>query len=84
MFEAKAKAEAIFRDRDRTRATVADVEPDRPASTSGVAWENTRCRSCTRLLCKNTRDALRPGQMIEIKCGHCNTVNFLMGRPDVA
>jgi phage FluMu protein Com len=56
---------------------------ERPTSTS-VHWEDMRCRSCTRLLCKNTRNALRPGQMIEIKCSACNAVNFLMGRPDVA
>lgn len=45
-------------------------------------WESTRCRCCTRLLCKNTRDALRPECVIEIKCGDCKTLNYLMGRPE--
>lgn len=43
--------------------------------------EETRCRQCARLLCKNTREALRPGQLIEIKCASCNVMNFLVGRP---
>jgi phage FluMu protein Com len=47
-------------------------------------WEQTRCRECGRLLCKNTRDALKPSQMIEIKCGGCNVLNYIVGRLDVA
>lgn len=47
------------------------------------AWEPARCRSCTRLLCKHTRDAVRPGKMIEIKCGGCNALNYIMGPLEV-
>jgi len=45
-------------------------------------WEDLRCRSCRRLLAKNTRDALRPGAMVELKCKSCNTLNFLVGKPE--
>lgn len=45
--------------------------------------EEVRCQSCTKLLCKrSTNAALRPGELIEIKCAKCNTVNYLMGQPD--
>jgi phage FluMu protein Com len=52
------------------------------ASVAETTWESTRCRCCMRLLCKNTRNALRPECVIEIKCGDCKTMNYLMGRPD--
>jgi phage FluMu protein Com len=55
---------------------------DPPIEPVVPTWESTRCRSCGRLLCKNTRDALRPECVIEIKCGDCKTLNYLMGRPD--
>ena len=56
-----------------------DVEAPAPVV---APWEHTRCRGCSRLLCKNTRDALRPECVIEIKCGDCKTLNYLMGRPE--
>jgi len=52
------------------------------AAVVDTTWESTRCRCCTRLLCKNTRNALRPECVIEIKCGDCKTLNYLMGRPE--
>ena len=60
-----------------------DTSPPAAERQVRATWEDTRCRSCARLLCKNTRDALRAGQMIEIKCGACNTTNYLVGRPEV-
>jgi phage FluMu protein Com len=63
-----------------SRSPVADP-PAEPAIETPSSWEATRCRSCQRLLCKNTRDALRPECIIEIKCGDCKTLNYLMGRP---
>jgi hypothetical protein len=64
------------------RRVVALVEPPIAAPAVESPWESTRCRCCTRLLCKNTRDALRPECVIEIKCGDCKTLNYLMGRPE--
>lgn len=62
------------------RRTVEDDPPvDRPIA---AAWEVVRCRQCRRLLARNTRAALRPGEMLEIKCGSCNTMNFLVGVTD--
>ena len=41
-----------------------------------------RCSGCGRIICKRSdADAIRPGQMIEIKCG-CNQMNYLMGTID--
>jgi len=64
------------------RATVDLVDQPSAAPVLDSTWESTRCRCCTRLLCKNTRDALRPECVIEIKCGDCKTLNYLMGRPE--
>jgi len=41
--------------------------------------EETRCRKCRRLLLKVTPDALKPGAKLEVKCGSCNSFNFLIG-----
>jgi phage FluMu protein Com len=43
------------------------------------AWEDVRCRQCRRLLCKQTRNPLKASEMIEIKCGACNSLNYLYG-----
>jgi phage FluMu protein Com len=44
-------------------------------------WEEVRCRSCKRMLCKTTAQPLKPSEMIEIKCVKCDALNYLMGRP---
>lgn len=69
---------------NRRDSAVLVVDPPIAAETPVVAapWEETRCRCCTKLLCKNTRNALRPECAIEIKCGDCKTLNYLMGRPE--
>ena len=69
---------------DRRGAVVdtAEAPPAIVAAVPETPWESTRCRCCTRLLCKNTRNALRPDCVIEIKCGDCKTLNYLMGRPE--
>jgi len=46
-------------------------------------WERLRCRECRRLLLKATPFCLREGAALEVKCSHCNTMNYLLGRPDV-
>lgn len=58
-----------------------DEQTTAPPIDKGVtaAWEDLRCRQCRRLLARNTRSALRPGEMLEIKCGHCNVRNYLVG-----
>lgn len=45
--------------------------------------EATECHSCGKLLCENTRNAIRAGQIVAIKCGRCNAMNYLMGASDV-
>jgi phage FluMu protein Com len=47
-------------------------------------WEDVRCRHCKRLLAKITRDALTARAMAELKCGSCNTLNYLVGHVDEA
>ena len=66
----------------RRAALVAPVDVAADPPVVETPWESTRCRCCTRLLCKNTRNALRPECVIEIKCGDCKTLNYLMGRPE--
>ena len=43
------------------------------------AWDSFRCRKCQKLLLKIHADALRPSKAIEVKCGGCKTLNYLMG-----
>ena len=38
-----------------------------------------RCRRCQRLLCKAS--PLKQGT-VEIKCPHCDSMNYLTGRPE--
>jgi len=46
-------------------------------------WEEVRCRTCKRLLCKTTVSSpLRGAEAIEIKCAKCDALNYLMGRPE--
>lgn len=54
----------------------------RRAADSGFTrrLEVTKCHQCNRVLCENTRDALRPGEMVAIKCGRCNTMNYMLGQ----
>jgi hypothetical protein len=40
-----------------------------------------RCSGCGKIICKTTVDAVRAGQVIEIKCG-CNQRNYLIGSID--
>lgn len=54
-------------------------EPASPSFVERRDWERARCRGCARTLCKHTREALRPGMVIEIKCGGCNAMNYIMG-----
>lgn len=42
-----------------------------------------RCAQCGRTVCKATKDAVRAGEVIEIKCSRCNQRNYLMGAIDV-
>lgn len=46
-------------------------------------YERVCCRNgeCRALLMKATASCLREGGAIEIKCGKCNTMNYLLGRP---
>jgi phage FluMu protein Com len=39
-----------------------------------------RCTGCHRLLQKVEELALRPGRRLEIKCGHCKMLNYLVGK----
>lgn len=51
-------------------------------SVSKPVEQLVRCRKCRKLLCKVTsRDAVRQGEQVEIKCSNCNDVNYLVGRP---
>jgi phage FluMu protein Com len=47
-----------------------------------VRWVEMRCVRCARLLQKVEQHALRPGKRLEIKCGHCKVMNYLVGEPD--
>lgn len=52
------------------------------AASSGkgrVRWQEMRCVRCGRLLQKVEENALRPGKQLEIKCGHCKVMNYLVG-----
>lgn len=46
---------------------------------SRVRWQEMRCIRCGRLLQKVEENALRPGKHLEIKCGHCKVMNYLVG-----
>jgi phage FluMu protein Com len=46
---------------------------------SKVQWREMRCVRCGRLLQKVEENALRPGKRLEIKCGHCTVINYLVG-----
>lgn len=56
-----------------------DGEAPPPDRAVEAAWEDIRCRQCRRLLAKNTRSALRQDAMVELKCGSCNTLNYIVG-----
>lgn len=57
-----------------------DAAPDLPMGARVErAWEDVRCRQCRRLLAKVTKRALRPEELVEIKCPSCNTRNYLAG-----
>lgn len=57
-------------------------EPDRTEYRQANRLEATQCHTCKKLLCENTRDAIRPGKIVAIKCGRCNAMNYLMGPTD--
>ena len=44
-----------------------------------LRWQEMRCVRCGRLLQKVEENALRPGKRLEIKCGHCKVMNYLVG-----
>lgn len=54
---------------------------DEPVAVTDRQWEEVRCRTCKRLLCKTTVHPLRPSEIVEIKCAKCDALNYLMGRP---
>ena len=58
------------------------IEPRDPAS-ARVSRELAvvRCSRCSKIICKRTSNALRAGEVVEIKCG-CNELNYLMGGID--
>lgn len=59
-------------------------ESDKPARAAEAFMQDlrvVRCSGCGKIICKSTREAVRTGQVIEIKCG-CNQLNYLMGRFD--
>lgn len=45
------------------------------------AMREVRCQECMRLLCKATAAPVKPSGQIEIKCAHCNALNYLIGQP---
>jgi phage FluMu protein Com len=49
------------------------------ATKSRLRWREMRCLRCARLLQKVEENALRPGKRLEIKCGHCKVMNYLVG-----
>lgn len=46
---------------------------------SRLRWQEMRCVRCGRLLQKVEENALRPGKHLEVKCGHCKVMNYLVG-----
>ena len=57
----------------------APISFDASSSKGRVRWTEMRCVRCRRLLQKVEEDALRPGKRLEIKCGHCKVINYLIG-----
>lgn len=61
----------------------------RPVSAAGRhavpdrLFRATQCHACQRMICEVTEDAVRPGQVVAIKCHRCKAMNYLMGRSDV-
>jgi phage FluMu protein Com len=47
-------------------------------------WEPLRCRSCQRKLLMATPASWHADCAIEVKCGRCNQMNYLIGRPESA
>jgi phage FluMu protein Com len=63
---------------------IADPRPEPAVSIDTAdACEDTRCRKCRRLLFKATLNPLRAGALLESKCPSCNTLNYLVGRPEL-
>jgi phage FluMu protein Com len=44
-----------------------------------IRWREMRCARCRHLLQKVEEEALRPGKRLEIKCGRCKMINYLVG-----
>jgi phage FluMu protein Com len=66
---------------------VTDARPADAAGRHAVPdrlFRATQCHQCQRTLCEVTEDAIRPGQVVAIKCSRCKAMNYLMGRADVA
>jgi phage FluMu protein Com len=55
--------------------------PESAASevTRRVRWLEMRCVRCAHLLQKVEEEALRPGKRLEVKCGRCKVINYLVG-----
>jgi len=64
------------------------MQMDGRSDTLGIAardLERVRCRKCRYLLCKVTSvRAMRAGESVEIKCGNCNSFNYLAGEAEKA
>ncbi len=53
------------------------------AARATVTLEDVRCPKCRKLLAKMEAGALKPGQLLEIKCGACNAYCTRIGdEPD--
>jgi phage FluMu protein Com len=50
------------------------------AVAGSIRWQDMRCVRCRHLLQKVEEEALRPGKRLEIKCGHCKVINYLVGK----
>jgi len=41
-----------------------------------------RNEPCGRILCKSTVLPIKPGALVELKCGKCDQVNYIIGGPE--
>jgi phage FluMu protein Com len=42
--------------------------------------EAMRCNGCGRMLLRIDAEALKPGKVVEVKCGKCDFMNYRIGR----
>jgi phage FluMu protein Com len=58
-----------------------EIEETSPSPRPQPTWmdlESFRCRTCQRMLLKISKDALKPGKALEVKCYGCKEKNYLM------